>query len=72
MLKNWFMRLCEERDELLMKQAYGDKPGEYRPKTLEEIALENPNESEETIRCLYAFELECWGLKEPDSIILDV
>ncbi|HLD89542.1 MAG TPA: hypothetical protein VI911_00730 [Patescibacteria group bacterium] len=68
MLKNWFMRLCEERDEALMKQTYGDKPGEYRPKTLEEIKLEHPNESEEVIGYLYEFELECWGLKEPDLI----
>jgi len=68
MIKNWFMRLCAKRDEELMKQAYGDKPGEYRPKTLEEIKLEHSNESEEVIGYLYEYELECWDLKEPDPI----
>lgn len=49
-----------------MKSIYGDKPGEYRPRTLKEFQKDNPEADEETIKCLYGYELECWDLKKPD------
>lgn len=69
-IKKQLIKWAEERDELLMKQEWGDKPGEYRPKTLDEIRIENPNKSEEVINYLYEWELECWNLKDPDPIVL--
>lgn len=67
---SWFnqyiKKVCSEIDEARMKSIYGDKPGEYRPRTLKEFQKDNPEADEETIKCLYGYELECWDLKKPD------
>lgn len=62
MLKKILYNFLASIDEVRMKQDYGDKPGEYRPRTLEELRKENPEESEEVIGYLYEYELENWDL----------
>lgn len=69
-IKQKLIDFCNERDELLMKQQYGDKPGQYRPRTYNEVKSDNPGADEETVGYLYEGELEFWGLKDPDPIII--
>ncbi len=60
----WLEKWAKERNDLLMKQAYGDKPGEHRPQTEEEIRKycerARPNIDEEGIQALIDQEAFNW------------